>query len=268
MVVSMLDVKERIVCRVTPAQAHTWALCGGFFQAQYRAGKPFAPTYSSLLGTSVHELIVAFDRAASATSAASSAVNDLDDLVWRNWHAGRFATDDNHRALAEAKTLLTAYADLRQAEVVQVLGSEVFSQTAPRALGTGHTIVLSGRIDRIGQRNDGTIELLDLKTGAHLPTHDELYNDPATTIYHLLAAERYHAQRIVVAQLSLRTGGRVEVEFDADGVAAGKDRLREMARQLVADDFSLTPSASCAFCPARSTCPALLFGGEAVERPL
>ncbi len=144
MVVSMLDVKERIVCRVTPAQAHTWALCSGFFQAQYRAGKPFAPTYNSLLGTSVHELIVAFDRAASAANAASSAVNDLDDLVWRNWHAGRFATNDNHRALADAKTLLTAYADLRQAEAVQVLGSEVFCQTAPRTLGPGHTIVLAG----------------------------------------------------------------------------------------------------------------------------
>lgn len=262
MVASMLDVGERGAFRVTPAQAHTWATCGGFFQAQYRSGRPFAATYGSLLGTSVHELVAVFDHAGSGTR------SDLDDLIAHNWRAGRFAAYDEQRALIEAKTLLTAYADLRQTEMVEILGSEVFCQTRPRALGTGQAIVLSGRIDRVARRDDGTIELLDLKTGAFLPTHDELYNDPATTMYHLLAAERYNARRIVVAQLSLRTGGRVEVELDADGVAAGKELLREMVRQLAADEFSLSPSASCAFCPARITCPALLPQEGASERPL
>ncbi len=262
MAVSTLDIAERVVCRVTPAQAHVWALCGGFFHTQYRSGKSFIPTYSSLLGTSVHEIIAAFDQAIGV------AQEDFESLVGRNWRAGRFVKDDDQRALSEAMTLLAAYADLRRSETVQVLDSEVFCQTRPRTVGARQAIVLSGRIDRVARRDDGKIELLDFKTGAVLPTRHELYNDPATTIYHLLAAERYSAQRIVVAQLSLRTGARVEVELDADGVAAGKERLREMARQLVADDFSLTPSASCAFCPARETCPALLFGGETVERPL
>lgn len=257
-----LDARERIALRVTPAQAHTWALCGGFFQAQYRSGRPFVPTYSSLLGTSVHELIAAFDRCTGGTP------EHLDDLIERHWRLGRFGPDDDHRALTEAHTLLTAYAALRRTEAVQVLGNEVFCQMAPRALGSGHAIVLSGRIDRVARRDDGAIEIVDFKTGAYLPTRDELYNDPATTIYHLLAADRYDAPRIVVAQLSLRTGARVEVKLDADGVAAGKERLRELARQLVADAFSLTPSASCAFCPARTTCPALLTQDSAVERTL
>ncbi len=263
-VVSPPEVKEQVAIRVTPAQAHTWALCGGFFRAQYRPGRPFVASYSSLLGTSVHELIAAFDRAAGLEQ------ETLDTLVGRHWRGGRFAMDDDHRALGEARMLLAAYATLRQAETVEVLGSEVFCQTAPRALGIGigQTIILSGRIDRVAQRGDGVIELLDFKTGAYLPTYDELYNDPATTIYHLLAEERYNAGRIVVAQLSLRTGARVEVELDAEGVAGGKGCLREMARQLTADDFSLDPSACCAFCPARTTCPALLCGGHAVERPL
>lgn len=262
LVASTLDTRERVSIRVTPAQAHTWALCGGFFQAQYRSGRPFVPTYSSLLGTSVHELIAAFDRATDGMP------ERLDDLIERHWRAGRFAPDDDRRALTEAHTLLTAYAALRRTEAVQVLGNEVFCQTAPRALDSGHAIVLSGRIDRVARREDGAIEILDFKTGAYLPTRDELYNDPATAIYHLLAADRYDAHRIVAAQLSLRTGARVEVELDADGVAAGKERLREMARQLVADAFLLTPSASCAFCPARTICPALLTQDSAATHPL
>jgi RecB family exonuclease len=262
MVAAMPVANGRVVFRVTPAQAHTWALCGGFFQVQYQSGRPYVATYNRLLGTSVHELVVAFDRSTSGMQ------QHLDELITHNWRPGRFAAVDDQRALAEARTLLTAYAAMRQTETAQVLGSEVFCQTAPRAIGTDYTIVLSGRIDRIARRNDGTIELLDVKTGAYLPTHDELSNDPATTIYHILAAERYSGQRISVAQLSLRTGGRVEVTLDATGVAAGKALLREMVRQLATEDFSLVPSAACAFCPARTTCPALLNADTAIERPL
>ena len=256
MATAMLQNHKRVVYRVTPTQAHVWAQCGGFFQAQYHAGRPYVATYNSLLGTSVHELIVAFDRSIGGSPHVP------DDLVKRNWRAGRFAAGDDQRALAEATTMLAAYAELRQTETVQVLDSEVYCQTTPRAVGAGYAIVLSGRIDRVARRSDGAIELLDLKTGAYLPTMDELSRDPATTIYHLLAAERYDTERVVVAQLSLRSGGRVDVTLDADAVAAGKDRLREMVRQIATDDFLLTPSASCAFCPA------LLPQNGATEYPL
>lgn len=264
MAVVMPAEQRKVVCRVTPTQAHTWALCGGYFQAQYRSGRSYVATHSGLLGTAVHELAAAFDRSACGSPRA------IDDVVGRNWRAGRFAAADDRPALAEARTLLAAYATQRQTEAVQVkvLDSEVFCQTPPRAVGAGYAIVLSGRIDRVARRSDGTIEILDLKTGAYLPTYDELYHDPATTIYHLLAAERYHTEQIVVAQLSLRTGARIEVSLDADGLAAGKNLLREMARQIAADDFALTPSASCAFCPARDTCPALQATDATIDRPL
>jgi len=175
-------------------------------------------------------LIAAFDQVGTGDQ------QSLDDYIARNWRAGRFAGPDDQRALVEARTLLAAYKALRQSETLQVLGSEVFCQTRPRVVEPDHAIVLSGRIDRVARRPDDAIELLDFKTGAHLPTHNELYNDPATTIYHLLAAERYSALRIVVAHISLRTGSRVEIELDAAGVAAGKERLRELVRQLAADD--------------------------------
>lgn len=262
MATPILAPDRRVVVRVTPAQAHAWELCGGLFRAQYHTDRPYVATYGSLLGTAVHELAVAFDRSSSDVQ------QNLDQLIQRNWRAGRFAADDDQLALAEAKVLVAAYAAYRQTEIVRVLGSEVFCQTAPRTLGDRYALVLSGRIDRIAQRNDGTIELLDLKTGAHLPTHDELYNDPATTIYYLLAAERYNAHRIVVAQLGLRTGTRIEVSLDTGAIAAGKARLREMAHQLVTNDYSLVPSAACAYCPARATCPALLNADAATERPL
>jgi len=128
-------------------QAHTWALCSGFFEAQYRSGKPYIAAYSSLLGTAVHELVAAFDRPTGGEQ------HDLDDVIGRNWHAGRFAGADDGRARDEAKTLLAAYAALRETETVRVLGNEVFCQTRPRVLR------LARRCDRETDRHEGTASL-------------------------------------------------------------------------------------------------------------
>src|SRR5690242_11846068 len=106
--------RERVVFRMTPTQAHTWMLCGGFFRAQYRSGKPFVATYSSLLGTSVHELVAAFDRSRCDSQ------HSLDNWITRNWRTGRFAGVDDLHAQSEAATLLAAYAALRQTEEAQI----------------------------------------------------------------------------------------------------------------------------------------------------
>lgn len=138
-------------------QAHTWALCSGFFEAQYRSGKPYIAAYSSLLGTAVHELVAAFDRPTGGEQ------RDLDDVIGRNWHAGRFAGADDGRARDEAKTLLAAYAALRETETVRVLGNEVFCQTRPRVLR------LARRCDRETDRHEGTASPYRLSAGTRLP---------------------------------------------------------------------------------------------------
>ena len=242
---------QLVTYNVTPTEAHSWAICGGFFASNRREGKERSVAYPLLLGTAVHELIVAHDRA-PATDEES-----LPSLVTRHWRPGRFHQSDDPRAREEATEMLTLYHRTRATELVDLLTGECFIRTEPRDIGGGLAIALSGRIDRLGRRADGTLEVLDFKTGSTLPSEEELRADPATTAYHLLATSRFQADRIVVAQWSLRSGARSEVPLQPSDVATGKEQLRTMVREMHGGAFSLTPGLACGYCPAQSTCPAL-----------
>ena len=262
MISGVQDAPAGQIYRLTPAKAHDWARCGGYYAASHLGGAPRPKGYACLLGTAVHELIAVHEQH------GGSPAGDLGDFLARHWRPGRFAAQDDAGARAEALPLLAAYRELRATERVAVLGVEEFLRTGPRSLGDGRSVILSGKLDRLARRQDGTIEVLDYKTGGALPTRDELRRDPATAIYHLLAAERHGAAPIAVVQLSLRTGARVEVSLDADDLAAGKGQVREMVRQLASGAFALAPGDACGYCPANDRCPALRNGAEAADRPL
>jgi len=69
------------------------------------------------------------------------------------------------RAALFTVALLAVYGTSVANEAVQILDHECFMQTERRSLGDGRYIVLSGRMDRVARRQDGTIEVLDVKTG-------------------------------------------------------------------------------------------------------
>ncbi|HWE62461.1 MAG TPA: PD-(D/E)XK nuclease family protein [Chloroflexota bacterium] len=243
---------RRATVTITPTAAHNWALCGGFYAAGRQADRDREAPYALLLGTAVHELVAAYDRLQAPHEAAT------ETLLMRHWRPGRFAAADDARAREESAAMLARYQAARRTEMIEVLAGECFARTEPRGIGDGMQIALSGRIDRVGRRPDGTLEVLDFKTAATLPSEEELRHDPATTAYHLLAAERFGAGRILIAQWSLCSGARSEVTLGPGDIAAGKEHLRTMAREIAGDAFSLTPGVACGYCPARLACPALV----------
>ena len=250
----------RKVYPITPSNAHDWAICGGFFDASSREGRGPGTSYPLQLGSAAHELVAAYDR-----ECASGGQSDA-TLLARHWRAGRFEPADDGRAREEAGSMLELYARARQAGVVEVLASEHFARIGPRSLDERRSIILSGRIDRVARRADGTLEVLDFKTATILPSEDELRRDPATAAYHLLAEGRFGPGPLVVAQWSLRSDARVEVCLSAADLAAGKDRLRAMVEELASGSFGTTPGVACGYCPARHRCPALLDGPEPADR--
>lgn len=250
--------RPTIIHKLTPARAHDWATCGGFFAASHLGVMRRPQTYACLLGTAVHELIAACERRGAGQPLDSEAI------LRAHWRPGRFALAEDAGAREEARPLLATYLARRARERVEVLASETFLETQPRKAGSGYSIALSGRLDRVARRPDGTIEVLDYKTGT-LPTPDELRRDPASVIYHLLATEHYDVPAVVITQMSLRTGATVDVALGPNDIEAGKEQLREMARQLQTGAFSLTPSGACAYCPAREGCPALRNAEHTVD---
>lgn len=127
----------------------------------------------------------------------------------------------------------------------------------------GARLRLGCKADRIGVLASDTLVITDYKTGAtgRVPTMEYLRSDLPTFVYYLLAQAcypEYGAARIVfVNVLSL---ARVEVEYDAEQVAANKAGLRECFARLAADDgFRAKRCEACAWCAVADDCP--LFDG-------
>ena len=117
-------------------------------------------------------------------------------------------------------------------------------------------VLLTGRVDAVWRRDDGTIEVHDYKTG---PVVEDIDNDEGTLIYALLAAATYPGSplRIVYEYL----GGEHPVEV---GVAVTTDHLRRAQSLILATAeqirreqlFPPSPHLThCRSCPYRNACP-------------
>lgn len=96
--------------------------------------------------------------------------------------------------------------------------------------------VLIGRIDRLDERPDGVLEVIDYKTGRESVTEEEVTNDLAMSVYQLLVRRRYPGKNVVATIHCLRSGQSASAQLsDAEIV-----ELEKMIRLVVADMLRIT----------------------------
>jgi RecB family exonuclease len=123
-------------------------------------------------------------------------------------------------------------------------------------LGDGRTLAVSGKIDRIDARADGTLVLRDYKTG-RAPTDPFLFRggQQLQMSFYLLAAERLFPGRTVSdAFLDYVDGGR---QVALDPAALRGEKFRELLRGLVdaiAGGAFVQEHTSCRFCDYKAVC--------------
>ncbi len=122
---------------------------------------------------------------------------------------------------------------------------------------------LWGRLDRVDQLPDGSIEVIDYKTGRYMLNEEAVGRDWQMTLYGLLVHQMLGPQRITLSHYYLRENVKVSVPMlrTPDEV---KQDFADMALVIgTTDDFSPTPNRFCRFCDYASLCPV----GPQLERP-
>jgi ATP-dependent helicase/nuclease subunit B len=124
-------------------------------------------------------------------------------------------------------------------------------------LGDGRTLRVSGKIDRIDARPDGTLVLRDYKTGKAPPEPGFLFRggQQLQMSFYLLAAERQFPGRTVAdAFLDYVDGGR-QVPLDPAALKGEKFRelLKGMVDNIAAGTF-VQEHTSCRFCDYKAVC--------------
>jgi superfamily I DNA/RNA helicase/CRISPR/Cas system-associated exonuclease Cas4 (RecB family) len=124
---------------------------------------------------------------------------------------------------------------------------------------------VAGRIDRIDETDAG-LEVIDIKTAKTPARPDEVADDLQLAVYHLATCrdpELARAGRPVSLRLHyVRSGKVLEQPITPDHEARTTERITELARRILAEEFAPSTAADCDHCDFHRLCPLQAAGRE------
>lgn len=209
-----------------------------------------AKSYYSF-GLSLHNALQRFhDSNDLGVQTTEEAVASLEE----NWMtAGYSSPEEAAEAMAEGRVLLKGYVEAASeaAETANTLFVEKDLQ-----LDMGDWI-LTGRIDRIDERHDGSIEIIDYKTGS---VESPLY-DTAMGCYALLTRPMFPERQLHTTLVSLTNMERATALRDDSELREFESDLRKLAKEILHRDYpTIEPKAkvlcrNCDFLRVCATAP-------------
>jgi RecB family exonuclease len=246
--------------RATPTRLTTWLDCPRRYRFTYldrpppQKGPPWA---HNTLGAAVHVALADWWRLPLERRTVSAA-GALLDRAWRT---------DGFRDTGQAEQWRVRCRTMVERYVARLDPSE-----EPRGVERTVSMVygrmaLSGRVDRIDERADGELVVVDYKTGRHLLTVDDARSSLALAVYAAAASRTLRRPCRRVELHHLPTGGVVAWDHDQRSIERHLGRADDIAGECVAADaafgagrsgdeeFPPRPSAQCAWCDFRPACP-------------
>jgi putative RecB family exonuclease len=231
--------------------------CPLAYRYRYLDGIPDAfTTIEQHLGQVVHDVL---EQAYAARSRGEPV-----DVPWvtaafeRLWHSGDLAS---HRVIKRGMR-----AEDYRVEGLAMVGSyheRVFSADTSETLGLEHRFSLdldangghawAGIIDRLARNGDGTLRIIDYKTGKSVP---DPRTDRQLQSYALHVFSEHHADAVELCIEGLRTGATLTAPFAAS--QAGEVRRHLLARIAeieAASSWPARPSMLCDWCGFNVICP-------------
>jgi putative RecB family exonuclease len=92
--------------------------------------------------------------------------------------------------------------------------------------------VLLGRIDRVDEYEDGTLEIVDYKSGREEVTAEEVADDVAMNCYQILMLHRYPGRPIRARIFAIRTGSSACASMTDEQADEFEFVLHEIAREI------------------------------------
>jgi DNA helicase-2/ATP-dependent DNA helicase PcrA len=139
------------------------------------------------------------------------------------------------------------------ASVRAISADQVLHTEEPFEIRIGDIIVV-GRIDRIDSRPDGTVAIVDYKTGK---PRDQENADASLqlSLYAIAAHEKWGYQVGALIFHNMEQNVPVITSRSAADLLAARDRVQQTAQGIADEIFEARPGIHCNFCAYRSLCP-------------
>ena len=249
---------------LSPSKITSFTNCPLAFRFSVVEHLPEPPSAAALKGTLVHRalelLFTDYPRGLRSRAAARASL----DTAWRELREGEelgeLELDEVARAafIADAGELVNRYFELEDPNAVHAVGLELNLSTSLEG------VTVRGIIDRLDELDDGSLVVVDYKTGRAPSIEQSKSRLGGVQMYALMCEAELGRRPAVVRLIYLRD--RVVISAVPTDQAMRGTRQRALGvwsaieRACRQDDFRPNPSSLCRFCAFQAYCPA--FGGD------
>jgi len=249
---------------LSPSKITAFTNCPLAFRFSVIEHLPEPPSPAALKGTLVHRALELLFTDYRAGSRSRSAAQASLDRAWQELRAGvelealKLDGAETAAFIADARELVSRYFELEDPDTVRAVGLELHVSTDLDG------VTVHGIIDRLDELDDGSLVVVDYKTGRAPRSEQSRSRLSGVQMYALMCEAERKVRPAVVRLLYLRD--RIVVSATPTDQTMRGTRQRALGvwsaieRACREDDFRPNPSSLCRFCAFQAYCPC--FGGD------
>jgi RecB family exonuclease len=229
----------------SPSRLQVYQTCARKYYYQYVIRVPTKRQAAASVGISLHG---ALEEVRQAGGVATTGLDGAIALLMQRWESEGFATPEEEAAAkARAEEMLAGYLQ----RFGDGPGKPVLIEQKLEATFDG--VPFLGIVDRVDRLPDGSLELIDYKSGREKPITDAVRQQLA--VYRYLIAQQLGEVPAHVAVHHLATSTRVAVELAPDEWDARLDTAARSARAIERDEeYNAHVGPACRYCDYTSRC--------------
>jgi len=247
-------VKERnFLNQFSFSQLETFRTCPLQYKYQYILKIPSAPSAAASFGDSIHKTLQRFyTEYVKDNSLGIDRALEIYRSVWVP--LGYASSSHQERMKKEGEIILKQYFEKFHPPSSPILGLEKFFK-----IKINNEIYINGKIDRIDGNRNGTIEIIDYKTGKK-PSERELKKSLQLSIYALAAIDKglYNKtlNQVILTFYYFQSMDKITNKRTKEEIEEVKEKISETAKKINQGEFTPNPGKICDFCSYRIICEA------------
>ncbi|MDD5760608.1 MAG: PD-(D/E)XK nuclease family protein [Candidatus Pacebacteria bacterium] len=118
--------------------------------------------------------------------------------------------------------------------------------------------ILTGVIDRIDKLPDGTIEIIDYKTGKRVASQKDVDSNDQLSLYAIGLKNRWpriKTENLFLSLYFLKFNEKIKTQRTEQDLEKSKEKIIKLVHQIEKSSFEPRPSALCGWCGYRNICP-------------
>ncbi len=232
---------------ISYSQIDNYLACPLRYKFSYILNVPTPPSSALNFGNTIHNVLKIFHT--KKMFGNDTSFEDLIDTYDKEWIPLGYENEEHRKERFESgKKILEKYYQTNKDIDVQHLGIE------KDFILDIDGIKLKGKIDRIDKLPNGSVEIIDYKTG-NSKTQKEVDDDVQMTIYKMAAEEALNIKPDSLSFYYLEAGEKISTNRTQKQIDAQKKVIKDVVDGIKEKNFKPNPGQSCRFCPYKRICP-------------